>query len=89
MFFCDKSLNMIEDRLIFDLIFHENLLPHTCDRNGLALMLRPPETAVNPGFEGIKRGREYFLDSLVAALLQDLPCHAAHASLLEISPIMF
>ena len=38
---------MIEDRLIFDLIFHESLLPHGCDRNGQALMLRPPETAVN------------------------------------------
>jgi hypothetical protein len=38
---------MIEDRLIFDLILHESLLPRGCDRNGQALMLRPPETAVN------------------------------------------
>jgi hypothetical protein len=47
VFLCDKVLNMIEDRLIFDLIFHESLLPRGCDRNGQALMLRPPETAVN------------------------------------------
>ena len=44
---CDKVLNMIEDRLIFDLIFHESLLPRRCDRNGQTLMLRPPETTVN------------------------------------------
>ena len=44
---CDKVLNMIEDRLIFDLIFHESLLPRGCDRNGQVLMLRPPKTAVN------------------------------------------
>jgi hypothetical protein len=47
VFLCDKALNMIEDRLIFDLILHESLLPRGCDRNGQALMLRPPETAVN------------------------------------------
>ena len=47
VFLCDKALNMIEDRLIFDLIFHESLLPHGYDRNGQSLMLRPPETAVN------------------------------------------
>jgi hypothetical protein len=47
MFLCDKVLNMIEDRLIFDLILHESLLQRGCDRNGQALMLRPPETAVN------------------------------------------
>ena len=47
VFLCDKALNMIEDRLIFDLILHESLLPRGCDGNGQALMLRPPETAVN------------------------------------------
>jgi hypothetical protein len=47
VFLCDKVLNVIKDRLIFDLILHESLLPHGCDRNGQALMLRPPETAVN------------------------------------------
>jgi hypothetical protein len=47
VFLFDKALNMIEDRLIFDFILHESLLPHGCDRNGQALMLRPPETAVN------------------------------------------
>jgi len=47
VFLCHKVLNMIEDRLIFDLILHESLLQHGCDRNGQALMLRPPETAVN------------------------------------------
>ena len=47
MFLCDKVLNMIEDRLIFDLILHESLLQRGCDRNGQAVMLRPPETAVN------------------------------------------
>jgi hypothetical protein len=47
VFLCDKVLNMGEDRLIFDLILHESLLPRGCDRNGQAVMLRPPETAVN------------------------------------------
>jgi hypothetical protein len=47
VFLFDKTLNMIEDRLIFDLILHESLLPRGCDWNGQALMLRPPETAVN------------------------------------------
>jgi hypothetical protein len=47
VFLFDKALNMIEDRLIFDLILHESLLPRGCDWNGQALMLRPPETAVN------------------------------------------
>jgi hypothetical protein len=42
VFFCDKALNMIEDRLIFELIFHESLLPRGCDRNDHGLMLRPP-----------------------------------------------
>jgi hypothetical protein len=28
----DEALNMIEDRLIFDLILHESLLPRGCDR---------------------------------------------------------
>ena len=47
VFLCDKALNMSEDRLIFDLILHESILQRGCDRNGQALMLRPPETAVN------------------------------------------
>jgi hypothetical protein len=47
VFFFDKALNMIEDRLIFDLILHESLLPRGCDWNGQALMLSPPESAVN------------------------------------------
>jgi hypothetical protein len=47
VFLFDKALNMIEDRLIFDLILHESLLPRGCDWNGQALMLRPPETEVN------------------------------------------
>jgi hypothetical protein len=47
VFLCGKVLNMIEDRLISDLILHESLLQRGCDRNGQALMLRPPETAVN------------------------------------------
>ena len=42
VFLCHKVLNMIEDRLIFDLILHESLLPRGCDRNDQALMLRPP-----------------------------------------------
>jgi hypothetical protein len=63
VFLCDKVLNVIEDRLIFDLILHESLLPLGCDWNGQALMLRPPETAVNrrsgqhddPGVGGQKK----------------------------------
>jgi len=44
---CDKALNMIEDRLIFGLILHDSFLQRGRDRNNQALMLRPPETAVN------------------------------------------
>ena len=47
VFLYDKALNMIEDRLIFGLILHESILQRGCDRNGQAVMLRPPETAVN------------------------------------------
>jgi hypothetical protein len=47
VFLFDKALNMIEDRLIFNLILHESLLPHGCDWNGQALMLRPPKTEIN------------------------------------------
>ena len=45
VFLCDKVLNMIEDRLIFDLILHESLLHRGCDRNGQDLRLRPHDTA--------------------------------------------
>jgi hypothetical protein len=45
VFLFDKALNMIEDRLIFDLILHESLLPRGCDRNGQDLTLLPPDTA--------------------------------------------
>ena len=47
VFLCDKVLNVIKDRLIFDLTLHESLLPRGCDWNGQGLMLRPPETEVN------------------------------------------
>jgi hypothetical protein len=47
VFLCDKTLNMTEDRLIFDLILHESLHQRGCARNGQALMLRSPETMVN------------------------------------------
>jgi hypothetical protein len=46
VFFCDKALNMIEDRLIFELILHQ-ASSHGHDRNGENLMVRPPETMVN------------------------------------------
>lgn len=36
VFLCDKVLNMIEDRLISDLILHESLLQRGCNRNGQA-----------------------------------------------------
>ncbi len=36
VFLCDKLLNMIEDRLILDLILHESLLQRGCDWNGQA-----------------------------------------------------
>ena len=35
-----------------------------------------------------KRGRESFLDSITTVSVEDLPCLAAHASLLETSRIM-
>src|SRR5262245_42429636 len=47
VFLFDKALNMIEDRLIFDLILHESLLPRGCDWIDQAVMLRPPKTTVN------------------------------------------
>ena len=45
MFLCDKALYVIEDRLIFGLIFHGSLLHRGCDRNGQDLRLRPPDAA--------------------------------------------
>jgi hypothetical protein len=42
VFLCDKALNIIEDRLIPDLILHERLLSR-----GYDLMLRPTQTGVN------------------------------------------
>ena len=36
---------------------------------------------------GKKRGRESFLDMIVATSVKDRPCHAARALLLETSPI--
>jgi hypothetical protein len=45
---CDKPLNIIEDRLIPDLIFHESLLSRGSDRNEYDFMLCPTETEVNP-----------------------------------------
>jgi hypothetical protein len=47
VFLFHKVLNMIEDRLILDLILHESLLSRGCDRNGDNFMLRPPESVVN------------------------------------------
>lgn len=47
VFLCDKILNMIEDRLILDLILHESLLHRGYDRNGDSFMLRPLETLIN------------------------------------------
>jgi hypothetical protein len=40
VFLCDKTLNVIEDRLIFDLVVHESLLQRECDRKGQDLRLR-------------------------------------------------
>jgi hypothetical protein len=35
-----------------------------------------------------KSGRESFLDNIAAVSVEDRPCHAARASLLETSPMM-
>jgi hypothetical protein len=45
--FCDKALNMIENRLVFGLLFHGSLLSRGYDENGHKFMLRPSETVVN------------------------------------------
>ncbi len=47
VFLCDKALNIIEDRLIPDLILHERLLSRGYDRKGHDFMLRPTHTGVN------------------------------------------
>ena len=47
VFLCDKALNIIEDRLIPDLILHEIFLSHGYDRNGHDFMLRPTKTRIN------------------------------------------
>jgi hypothetical protein len=47
VFLCDKALNIVKDRLIFDLILHESILQRGFDRIGQALMLHPHETACN------------------------------------------
>lgn len=56
MLLLDQALNVIEDRLIFDLILHENLLRHGYDRNGHMVMLRPAETTVNRCRAGLRTG---------------------------------
>lgn len=56
MLLLDQALNVIEDRLIFDLILHENLLRHGYDRNGHMVMLRPAETTVNRCRAGLPTG---------------------------------
>ena len=45
MFLCNEALYVIEDRLIFGLIFHGSLLHRGCDWNGQNMRLRPPDTA--------------------------------------------
>ena len=47
LFLSDKALNIIEDRLIPELILHERLLSRGYARNGHDFMLRPTETGVN------------------------------------------
>jgi hypothetical protein len=47
VFLCDKALNIIEDRLIPDLILHERLLSRGYDRKEHNFMLRPTQTGVN------------------------------------------
>lgn len=45
--FFDQALNVIEDRLIFDLILHENLLQRGCSRYEYVLIVRPHHPSVN------------------------------------------
>lgn len=45
--FFDQALNVIEDRLIFDLILHENLLQRGCGRYQFILIVRPHQSSVN------------------------------------------
>jgi len=45
MFLCDEALYVIENRLIFGLIFHGSLLHRGCDRNGQDLRLHPHDTS--------------------------------------------
>lgn len=47
VFFFDQALNVIEDRLIFDLILHENLLQRGYDRNECVSIVRPHHPSVN------------------------------------------
>ena len=47
MLFFDKALNVSEDRLIFVLILHENLLQPGCSRYEYVLIVRPPHFSVN------------------------------------------
>ena len=47
VFLCDEALNIIEDRLIPDLILHERLLSRGYDRKRHDFMLRPTQTGVN------------------------------------------
>lgn len=53
MLFLDQTLNVIEDRLIFDLILHENLLEHGYDRNQCVSIVRPHQSSVNCGLPSV------------------------------------
>lgn len=47
VFFFDQALNVIEDRLIFDLILHKSLLQRGCGRYEYVLIVRPHHPSVN------------------------------------------
>lgn len=51
--FFDQALNMIEDRLIFDVILHESLLQRGCSRHEYVLIVRPPLICGQPALRPI------------------------------------
>jgi len=61
VFLCDKALNIIEDRLIPDLILHERLLSRGYDWKGNDFLLRQTQTGVNrtSSRRDVPRGQEY------------------------------
>jgi hypothetical protein len=78
MLFFDQALNVIKDRLIFDLILHENLLQRGCGRYEYVLIVRPRQPSVNrfSGPSADERNQIHALQPHIPGAWQPAPSRA-------------